>query len=55
MSLSGVIVAFTSSLWEVGDVMVVDLELGVRCDSVCDTSETRTADDGYTGVLQVGW
>lgn len=55
MSLSGVIVEFTSSLWEVGNVMVVDLELGFRGYSVCDTSETRTADDGYTGVLQVRW
>jgi hypothetical protein len=41
----------TSSLWEVWNVMVVDLELSISGHSVCDASESRTADDGYAGLL----
>jgi hypothetical protein len=41
----------TSSLWEVWNVMIVDLELSISSHSVCDTSKSRTADDSYTGLL----
>jgi hypothetical protein len=41
--------------WEVWNIMVIDLELCISSHSVCNASESRTADDSYTGLLKVGW